>query len=79
MKFHIFFVENFLALPATANSGAKEANVLESVLTSRRGPISKYGVEIVRKNYGSRELTAFAFAETARIGLITNFAIGSSA
>lgn len=43
--------------------------MLESVLTSRRGPISKYGVEIVRKNYGSRELTGFAFAETASNGL----------
>ena len=43
--------------------------MLESVLTSRRGPISKYGVEIVRKNYGSRQLSGFAFAETASNGL----------
>ena len=47
-------------------SGGTQANVLESVLTSRRGPISAYGVEIVRNTQNRRALTGYGFTEKSR-------------
>ena len=40
--------------------------MLESVLTSRRGPISQYGVEIVRNNINHIQRTGYGFTEKSR-------------
>ena len=50
-------------------SAGERINLLETILTDRRPPISKHGVGIVREppfDESGREITGFVFTEEAR-------------